>query len=520
MARRILLCLSPSGATVAQWKGNLVEVSAFGADDDGLAAFGAWVAKSTGIPALVVVDIPEEDYRFETMPHTTGRDRQDLLARKLKQFYRGTPFYAASVVSQSTSKTGGRREDVAMFCALTGAEAITPWLRILRERGLPLVAVHALPTVTPAVARLLKLDTRNLLLISRQQAGLRQTFLKDGGFRLSRLTPLHASEDRGLETVFASEVRNTRLYLDSQGITTADDVITVAILDQDDSLVLLPERILNLGGNLLCQHLPRSALVKQLGIPATVLDTSRDALHLHLLGGKVSAPNLAMADMVSDYRLYRLRHLLFVASGVVATAGGLWFGTQLYRAVDLDDQTVEAATQTERFHRLYEQLTRDFPAAPAGAVVMQKTGDFAQRLRATAPSPEPLLLALSQALEKAPSISVQTINWSYGKSAYQSGALGSPVTPGAGGDTPGATGMVLGEISPFDGNYRAAVDTIRLFTEQLRASPAVADVRVVKYPLDDSSQQVLSGSTSARAERKASSVFEVLVRMREGGGGR
>jgi len=361
------------------------------------------------------------------------------------------------------------------------------------------------------VARLLKLDAPNLLLLSRQRAGLRQTFLKNGAFRLTRLTPPQAAEDWGLDSSFAAEVRNTRLYLDSQAITTAEDMVQVAILDQDDSLTLLGEMVEDQGGNLRCQRVPRADLGRQLGIPALALDASLDALHLRLLGGKVAAPNLAPRDLVSSYRLYRVRRLLIAASGMVAAAGGLWFGLGMYRAGGLNDQTIEAAAQTERFRRLYEQLTREFPSAPASAMVMQKTVDMAQRLRAGAPSPEPFLVALSRALEAAPSVSLQSVDWGYGKPADPSRA--------AGGNALLATGLVSGEVSPFDGNYRAAVDTIRLFAERLRASPEVEEVRVVKYPLDDSSQQVLAGSTSTRSERKAAALFELAVQMRQARGG-
>lgn len=519
MASRVLLCLSPAGATAAKWAGGLADATDFGAGDIGLAAFDEWVARFAGTPAVVMVDSAEEDYRFETLPHTSGRDRKELLARKLKQLFRSTPFTAARIVAEGGARAGGRRQDLAMFCALTGAEAIAPWLRILRERGLPLAALYTLSTVTPVVARLLKLDAPNLLLVARHRAGLRQTFLRNGAFRLTRFTPLQATGDWGLEASLASEVRNTRLYLDSQAITTADETVQVVILDHDDSLVLLRDRIQDMGGNLRCQHLPRADLAKQLGLHATALDASPDALHLRLLGGKVTAPNLAPPDMVSGYRTYRKRRLLFATSGLVAATAAMWFGVGINRVATLDDQTDEAARQAARLQGLYEQLTREFPAAPASATVMQKTVDLAQRLRAAGPSPEPSLMALSRALEAVPSISLQSISWRHGKPAEVSAGLGSTAAMSAGGGALVSAALVSGEIAPFDGNYREAVDTLRLFAERLRANPAVAEVRVVKYPLDDSSKQVLSGSTGARAERTAPASFEIFMRMRLAGGG-
>ncbi len=44
-----------------------------------------------GVPAYLMADTVDEDYRFETLPHTTGKDRRDMVERKLKQLYRSTP---------------------------------------------------------------------------------------------------------------------------------------------------------------------------------------------------------------------------------------------------------------------------------------------------------------------------------------------------------------------------------------------------------------------------------------------
>lgn len=519
MARRILVCLSAAGATAARWSGKLADVARFDADEAGMAAFDAWLAPFSGTPAVVMVDSVDEDYRFENLPHTSGRDRRDLLDRKLKQIYRSTPFTTATVMEPAGKDKSKRREDRVLFCALTTAEPIVPWLRALARRGLPLTGVHTVPTVTPSVAALLKLKTPNLLVISKHTAGLRQTFLKNGVFRITRLTPLRATGDRTLERSFADEVGNTRMYLDALSITTADDAVQVAILDQDNSLATLREAIQAGRGNMQCQRFSREDITLRLGVPTAALDASPDALHLRLLGGHVPAENLAAADMVSDYRMYRTRRMLFAASGAAAVLGGLWFGADLYRAGAIDAETGELATQANRYQRMYQDLTREFPAAPASAAVMQKTVDVALRLRREYRSPEPLFMAASEALDAFPGVSLQGIDWRSGKLPELQDAFGGANRGNSGGEQVRQLALLSGELSPFDGDYRSAVATIREFAERLRANPAVAEVRVIKYPLDDSSREVLSGSTGSRTEQKASARFEVAVQLRDAGGG-
>jgi hypothetical protein len=62
-----------------------------------------------------------------------------------------------------------------------------------------------------------------------------------------------------------------------------------------------------------------------------------------------------------------------------------------------------------------------------------------------------------------------------------------------------------------------AVGTIREFSESLRRQPAVAEVRILKLPLDDSSKQNLSGSTAARSEESVGARFELVIALRESG---
>ena len=82
-----------------------------------------------------MADTVDEDYRFETLPHAYGKDRRDMVERKLKQLYRSTPFFGASLAEREEGK---RRDDRYLFAALTNPAVFDPWLRILIASGLPI----------------------------------------------------------------------------------------------------------------------------------------------------------------------------------------------------------------------------------------------------------------------------------------------------------------------------------------------------------------------------------------------
>ena len=78
-------------------------------------------------------------------------------------------------------------------------------------------------------------------------------------------------------------------------------------------------------------------------------------------------------------------------------------------------------------------------------------------------------------------------------------------------EVPFRIGLVSARIEPFDGDYRAAVDTVRELAGVLAASPGVEHVRVTRPPLDLSSGQTLSGDTGTSAE---TAEFELRVALR------
>ena len=240
MAAKLLLCISAEQVTVAAWRGNrLADCTRFNDDDDGRAAFSNYLLGVRGLPVHIMVDTVDEDFRFESLPRARGSDRAQLVARKLKQLYRATPYYSWSLQERGSGK---RHDDRYLFTALTNPDILGPWLRAIESVGLPVAGLYPLPIVTVSLIERLLLKQTNLLIVTKNSAGFRQTFFKNLNFRISRLTPLRGA-GAPADQEYAEEVANTRMYLDALTVTHVDDMLTVVILDQNDSLGRLPAAI-------------------------------------------------------------------------------------------------------------------------------------------------------------------------------------------------------------------------------------------------------------------------------------
>ena len=133
MADKLLIAISGQGATAAHWRGGrIVETRSFPDNETGQTGFKDFLAGFSNIPVYIVVDAIEEDYRFETLPHAFGRDRADMVNRKLRQHYRNTPYMSATLLGRDTDK---RRDDRYLFSALTNPELINDWVQSVVARG-------------------------------------------------------------------------------------------------------------------------------------------------------------------------------------------------------------------------------------------------------------------------------------------------------------------------------------------------------------------------------------------------
>lgn len=514
MAAKLLLCLSADQATVAVWRGHrLSACHRFDNNESGWTAFGDFLRSARGLPVHIVVDTVDEDFRFETLPHVRGRDRTEMVGRKLKQIYRNTPYCSYALPERETGK---RRDDRYLFAALTNPELLDPWLRAIDSRGMPVSGIYPLPMVTVTLIEHLRLKHPNLLIVTKNSAGLRQTFFKELKFRISRLTPLRGTPEAA-DQYYADEVNNTRIYLDALTVTHVDDVVQVVLLDQNDSLAGLSAAIAQGRPNLQCHHLDRGEVQALLGITAPGLEVSADALHLHLLGKNKPALNLAPPAVMRSYQRYAARRWVYAASAATLAGALLWSGAGAYEVMRLEDEMLRLREQTATFQAQYQQVTAQFPDAPTSADNLRDSVELALQVGAILRSPETMFSVVSHALDASPGIELTRLEWHYGERSGIAGEAAPSGTgnPAAASGGPAQIGIVHGEVKPFDGDYRTALGAINAFAVRLAEASTVAEVRALRLPLDVRSDSGLSGSTGSNA-RQTSAQFQIAVIFRPG----
>lgn len=521
MADKLLIGVAAQGATVALWRGSkIAECHVLANDESGHAGFRELLASFKNVPAYVMVDAVEEDYRFETLPHAFGSDRTEMVARKLKQHYRNTPYMTAWLLGRDTGK---RRDDRYLFSALTNPELIDEWLKAVVARGLPVAGIYLLPMVSAALTQKLDIKAGNLLLVGQHVGGLRLTFFRDRQFRLSRLTRGDSGRSENRAGYFGEEISNTRLYLHALRTMTLDEQLTVLLLDRNDDLVDVAAGVARENPSLDCVRLGRQELAARLDLAESLLDASPYVMYLHLLGFKAPQSNLAPANVTLGHKRYQARRGIYMGTAALALGAAVWTSANLFQTLTLRSEEEDAARHTAQLARQYLEITRQFPAAPASAENLKRTVEIAQKLRESLRTPEAMMMTVSRAVEASPNIVIKEFGWKYGTTEIEAESAGvrtasSPASPVPESPAPGGpatarkqSGLIEGEIRPFRGDYRAAIETINALADRLAREPAVAAVRVVKLPLNVNPALQLSGNTLDSPDQSATADFKLLV---------
>src|SRR6187402_593870 len=100
----------------------------FAVTGTGSAEFDHHMARMEPVPTYFFVDLGDEDFRLDTIPHVGAGDRAAVLGRKLAQIFRNTQYRHAQMQGREAE---GRRDDRVLYTAVTNAETLRPWMEVI-----------------------------------------------------------------------------------------------------------------------------------------------------------------------------------------------------------------------------------------------------------------------------------------------------------------------------------------------------------------------------------------------------
>ncbi len=511
----------------------------FAVSGAGATAFERYLAQLANVPARVFIDLSEEDFRLDTIPHVGASDREAIVGRKLSQIFRNTPYRHALLQGRESE---GRRDDRVIYTAVTNPELLRPWIDLLEKLKVPLEGIHSAAVFSGVLLDELDLLFPHTLLVTFTPGdAMRQTFFRDREIKFSRLTPIDLEEGQTLGSMIAEETTRTWQYLDSLRHFGPEDRLEVCVLvHRNDRPTVEPA--LRDFAQLQYRLLDMDEVAIKLGLKPPPLDSTAEEVMVHLFLLK-SAENHFASDEMRRYALRRSARIgLATAASLVIAASLAWGGwnlSQIFQASQADERVEQ---QMRAFNRESEDITHTLPSFGVGGNTMRDAVTFYNASLRGFPRVSDLLVPLSQVLRGHPDVHLTQLAWEATddpKATPRIRAISPheapPVKSMPKSATPGTQTPQQNEDNanpPFaGGRYQVALveATVHAASNDFRGAAAeverlVADIGqvpgfhadVVESPLDTSPTTALQGRYPEKDQPTMDERF-VLRIVREGG---
>ena len=374
----------------------------------GAAEFEHHLAQMEPLPTHFFVDIADEDFRLDTIPHVGGRDREALLARKLAQIFRNTPYRHAAIQGREAE---GRRDDRVIYTAVTNPEALRPWVDVIDRLQVPLEGIYSAAVFSSVLLEELDLEFAHTLLVTFTPGeAMRQTYFRNREIKFSRLTPVDLEEGQGLGTFVADETMRTWQYLDSLRHFGPDDRLEVCVLlHSGDRAVVQPE--LRDFAQLQYRVLDIEQASLKLGMKPPPLDSTAEEVMVHLFLLRPSANHFASPELRRHAVVRRARTGIRQASVAILAAGVAWGGWHVARSFQGADADERVERELAAINTEHEEIVRSTPSLGVGGSTMRDTVAFYNGAIRPFPALGDFVGPLSRVLAAHPGVRVAQLSW-------------------------------------------------------------------------------------------------------------
>ena len=469
--------------TAYHWHAGEITVEGeFHASPDGLAAFSKYLRrhKSTSIFSLLV-DVPDEGFHSEKIPHLYGGDRTTVIKRKLGQHYYGTPLSTA--ISLGREKIG-RRDEKLLLIALTRPQQFDGWLNTISENKIHLSGLFTIPLIDIGVKK-----DDNTIFISITSAGLRQTFYRRGQLQFSRLATLENTDNLG--TAIAVESAKLFQYLMTQRLIDQDAKAAVKILAHRADFNNIIEQCKD-SADLTFHIINLEEKAKSCKLKTALTNSNSELLFLHCLIKKQPRYQLAPEQYREDFNTWNLRVTINKASAMIALACVVWLGKQWLETWYLGNNTLEINAITANEKQKYDASLSTLPKTPFSTEELRIIVDKFNYLERVSPSLYTSYRTISEAVTSSPKIELDSINWRVGKETEDKQNDQVYVIIELAGNLP--INMV--------NDHRAMLEGINAFVDKLK-NPGKNQVKILSMPFDVESGKTLKSDSEATNEIQA-----------------
>ena len=518
-AKRIFYITASELTLFSCHKGVVSEVARYDASDEGRAAFSAHLEQHPGDPSTILVDVIEEEYRMETIPHVSGGDRQHLLERKLTKVFRRSPFSAAQVQGREKE---GRRDDLVMCAALTNSDVVESWLVEVRNHKVPLAGVFSISMMTEKLLKKLQIKHDNVLVLSLQQdKNLRQSFFASGKLKISRLSPLSLSDANTYVTNIQNEVERNHRYVNRLRLLPFNEPLDICLFASSENMARYNEALQD-SRSLRYHAIDINEAARNIGLKQTLQEGQCEWLYAHLASLVTPSINYASQGECRYYRMFQMRRGAIAASVMLSLSGLLYCGGAVLDAWKTKAETENTVAKIAQVEQRHAVVLATLPPMQFSPKVIRETVEIDARLSGSGYHPQFMMTLLGKTLTRFPDIQLDEVSWKIIKPEEQpqdddlvmdeEGNVIEPIH-----DESRVMQMVTikARLEPQIKKYQSAFNKIEQFISELKRHKDLVKVNAISLPLNVDPASTLQGESGV-GMNNPTAFFEIEAVMRVG----
>ncbi len=510
--------------TVQHWKGReLVGSSSFEPTESGLDSFRNYLTQTENIPGKFLVDVIEEDFRNEKIPHVASKDRNAVINRLIDRYYRSSQdYYYSEIIGREKD---GRKDDIVLIGAMTNPQLIQPWLSVLDECEVPLSGIWTLPLISKKLLKTIKATSGVVLLVSQQvNSNVRQTLFRDGKLISSRQSIINQdmSDISAIGKLAKPEVDRTMEFLRVQNLVGIDETISLHILGSNEQRQSLQQSFKADDKKAVVIH-SIADIQSKLGLKGIAEKFSDNIFSWLCVSQSLSVSHYGERQFYNRYYNRLAAKALHVASLLVVIVGVLFAESYISAALEYEKSIVLLTQEEKNYKDLYARKFKDFEEVFQNAGIMNSAVELAEQIKInSATSPLDFLISLSNVIsqEEVGVVHIDKIEWRAHTSKSQNGSFNKQATKANFTDNLPVkhSAMVTGRIAQSEHNYRQSIEQIQAIVNSLQANPRIESAEVIKMPVDlrpESKFSTESGVEIKQAnKKKISGMFTLKITMK------
>lgn len=509
--------------TVFHWeRKQLSGACTFEPDTNGLDKFRHYLETAEKTSTKLLLDVVEEDFRKEVMPHVRGEDRKAVISRMLDRHYRSSGQYTyAETIGR---KKDGRKDDEVLLGGITNPYLVQPWITIIEECNIPLSGIWTLPLVSKKLLPIIGVKKGPVLLVSQQvSSNLRQTFFRDGKMLSSRQSVINqdAVDISKIGEFARPEVERTIDFLRNQRMVEADEVIQIHIIGPEEQMDSMEQAFESTPLNKVSLH-RIAELHKKMGITG-LKEKFSDGLFAWLCMSQWEPKGHYGEIRQYNQYYYRLASgVLYALSILVVLIALLNTESNISSAIEYRKSVELLGTQAREYKKVYKKKFEEFEPVFTHARSMNTAVDLAEKIyKNSRVSPLDFMIELSNILSKPElgKVQVKGIEW---KAVQVSDSGGGEVINESdpdliSDDSIRHMGVLKGRIDVSDDNYRGSVERVNAIVNALLKHSRIINVEAIEVPVEVRPEKMFNDESGVKAKtvsQEQTGLFSLRIVMK------